>query len=113
MHLQKKWGPGCHFFGHGSSSDLDEIENILKDALATSSDSPPVFAFFTEIPSNPLLRTPDLARLRALADKYDIPIILDDTISNLVNVDVLAYADILATSLSKIFSGAVNVTGGR
>ncbi|KAF7986257.1 hypothetical protein HWV62_35164 [Athelia sp. TMB] len=112
MHLLQKWSPGCYFFGHGSESDFNEVENILKDGLVTSSHTPPVFAIFAEIPSNPLLRTPDLLRLRGLADKCGVPLILDDTLSNLVNLDVLPYADILATSLTKIFSGASNVMGG-
>ncbi|KZP23022.1 PLP-dependent transferase [Athelia psychrophila] len=112
IHLLKKNSSGCHFFGYGSSDDLDELESILKEELAAAPSNPGVFALFTEIPSNPLLRSPDLPRLRALADKYDIPIVLDDTIGNFVNMDVLSYADILVTSLTKLFSGAANVMGG-
>ena len=67
----------------------------------------------TEIPSNPLLRTADLPRLRQLADKYDFLLMVDETIGNFVNVEVLPYADIVVSSLSKIFSGDANVMGGR
>ena len=67
----------------------------------------------TEIPSNPLLRTADLPRLRKLADKYDFLLMVDETIGNFVNVEVLPYADIVVSSLSKIFSGDANVMGGR
>ena len=70
-------------------------------------------ALFTEFPSNPLLRSPNLPRLRALADKYDFLIVIDETIGNFVNVQVLPYADILVSSLTKVFSGASNVMGGR
>ncbi|KZP10319.1 PLP-dependent transferase [Athelia psychrophila] len=112
IHLLKEHSSGCHFFGNGSSDDLYELESIIKEELATTPSNPGVFALFTEIPSNPLLRSPDLPRLRALADKYGIPIVLDDTIGNFVNLDVLSYVDILVTSLTKIFSGAANVTGG-
>lgn len=54
-----------------------------------------------------------MPRLRALADKYDFLLIVDDTIGNFVNVDVLPYADIVVSSLSKIFSGSGNAMGGR
>lgn len=74
---------------------------------------PPVLALFTEFPSNPLLRSPDIHRLRALADKYDFLLVIDDTIGNFVNVEILPYADIVVTSLSKIFSGGANTMGGR
>jgi cystathionine gamma-synthase len=85
----------------------------LLERESTASDGPPVLALFTEFPSNPLLRSADLPRLRALADKYDFLIVVDDTIGNFVNVEVLPYADIVVSSLSKIFSGDANVMGGR
>ena len=74
---------------------------------------PPILALFTEFPSNPLLRSANLPRLRALADKYDFLIIIDETIGNFVNVEVLPYADVVVSSLTKVFSGASNVMGGR
>ena len=74
---------------------------------------PPILALFTEFPSNPLLRSANLPRLRALADKYDFLIVIDETIGNFVNVEVLPYSDIVVSSLTKVFSGASNVMGGR
>lgn len=112
MRIMREWAPGCHFFGHGLDGDLDELERTLAADISCSS-APPIFALFAEFPSNPLLRCPDLVRLRALADKYDFLIVIDDTIGNFVDVDVLQYADIVATSLSKSFSGSANVLGGR
>ncbi|KAF7977805.1 hypothetical protein HWV62_2721 [Athelia sp. TMB] len=111
MRIMREWAPGCHFFGHGSDADLDELEKTLA-ADCSAAAAPPIFALFTEFPSNPLLRCPDLARLRVLADKYDFLIVIDDTIGNFVDVDVFQYADITATSLSKSFSGSANVLGG-
>jgi cystathionine gamma-synthase len=109
----EKWGPGCHFFGFGLDTDIDELEKILAQELSSSPTTPPVLALFTEFPSNPLLRSANLPRLRALADKYDFLIVVDETIGNFVNVEVLPYADIVVSSLSKIFSGDANVMGGR
>jgi cystathionine gamma-synthase len=40
-------------------------------------------------------------------------IVVDETVGSFVNVEVLPYADIVVSSLSKVFSGEVNVMGGR
>lgn len=113
MRVLPKLSPGCHFFGHAIDKDIEDLEKIIQDELATTPTNPGVFAIFAEIPSNPLLRTPDLDRLRAIADKYNIPIVLDGTVDSFASLDVRGYADILVTSLSKLFSGAMNVMGGR
>jgi len=111
--LLRKLGPGCHFLGHGSDDDIDSLERILEEELKLNPEKPPIVALFTEFPSNPLLRSVNLPRLRALADTYDFLIVIDDTIGNFVNVHVIPYADIVVTSLSKAFSGEANVMGGR
>ncbi|KAJ5726472.1 uncharacterized protein N7483_007829 [Penicillium malachiteum] len=105
LKILQKWGPGCLFYGHGSSEDLDDLENRLKNGER-------FLALFTEAPGNPLLKTPDLIRIRALADQYDFAVVVDETISNFLNINVLRYADIVASSLTKIFSGDSNVMGG-
>lgn len=48
-----------------------------------------------------------------MADKYDFVVVCDDTIGTAVNVNVIPYVDVLCTSLTKLFSGACNVMGGR
>ena len=105
LKILQKWGPGCVFYGHGSSEDLNDLEDRLIKGER-------FLALFTEAPSNPLLKTPDLARIRSLADKYDFAVVVDETISNFLNINVLRYADIVASSLTKIFSGDSNVMGG-
>jgi len=113
LKVLEKWGPGCHFLGFGVDSDIDELEKILEAESKRDPTKPPVLALFTEFPSNPLLRSANLPRLRDLADKYDFLVVVDETIGNFVNVEVLPYADILVSSLTKVFSGASNVMGGR
>ncbi|KAG5638335.1 hypothetical protein H0H81_000578 [Sphagnurus paluster] len=112
LKILEKWGPGCHFFGRGIDSEIDDLEVILEAEAARHPGTPPILALFTEFPSNPLLRSANLPRLRALADKYDFLIVVDETIGNFVNVEVLPYADIVVSSLSKIFSGNANAMGG-
>lgn len=113
LKILQKWGPGCHFFGHGLDNDIDALETLLAEEVVRNPKKTPLLALFTEFPSNPLLRSANLPRLRALADKYDFLIVVDDTIGNYVNVRVLPYADIVVSSLTKVFSGASNVMGGR
>ena len=113
LKILEKWGPGCHFFGHGLDADVDDLEATLEREAQNAPGQPPALALFSEFPSNPLLRTADLARLRKLADKYDFLIVIDETLGNFVNVEVLPYADIVVSSMSKVFSGDANVMGGR
>ncbi|KAH9074310.1 PLP-dependent transferase [Lactarius deliciosus] len=112
LKVLEKWGPGCYFLGHGLDSSIDELEGILEAEQTKNPHEPPIIALFTEFPSNPLLRSADLSRLRSIADKYDFLIVVDDSIGNFINVETLPFADMVATSLTKLFSGDSNVMGG-
>lgn len=70
-------------------------------------------ALFCEFPGNPLLKTPNLQKIRELADRFDFAVVVDETIGNFLNVKVLPSADIVVSSLTKVFSGDSNVMGGR
>jgi len=110
LKVLESWGSGTHLFKVGGEHEVDELIELLR----TSRDAgAPVRALWCEFPSNPLLRSPPLARLRELADEYDFLIAIDDTLGAFDNVDVLPFADIILTSLSKVFSGTANVLGGR
>ncbi|KAH9206090.1 cystathionine beta-lyase, partial [Leptodontidium sp. 2 PMI_412] len=92
-------------YGKGTGADLDDLERKLVDGER-------IQALFCELPSNPQLASPDLHRIRRLADAYGFVVACDETLGTFVNVDVLPYVDIAMTSLTKIFSGASNVMGG-
>lgn len=102
----EKWGPGCLFYGNGSAIDLDDIEKRCQNRE-------PFLALFCEFPGNPLLKSPDLCRIRLLADKFDFAVVVDETIGNFMNIHVLPSADAVVSSLTKVFSGDSNVMGGR
>lgn len=104
--ILEKFGPGCLYYGHGNAEELDDLEKKLQNGEKYA-------GFYCEFPSNPLLSSPDLERVRKMANEHDLIVIIDETVGSFVNVDVLSYADIVCTSLSKIFSGACNVMGGR
>jgi len=106
LKILQKWGPGCVFFGIGETVDLDMLEQQL-------SKGDRFLALFCEFPSNPLLKSPDLVRIRRLADNYGFAVVVDESVGNFLNVHVLPYADIIVSSLTKIFSGDCNVMAGR
>ncbi|CUS08075.1 unnamed protein product [Tuber aestivum] len=105
LKILERFGPGCHFYGHGSSEELDDLEQKLESEER-------ILVLFCEFPSNPLLRAPDLQRIKALADKYGFAVVVDETVGNFLNVHVLPYADVVVSSLTKVFSGDSNVMGG-
>lgn len=105
LKILEKFGPGCLFYGRSSSADLDDLEGRLKSGER-------FLALFCEFPGNPLLTCPDLARIHQLAETYDFAVVVDDTIGTFHNVNVLPFADMVVSSLTKIFSGDSNVMGG-
>ncbi|KYK60741.1 hypothetical protein DCS_01879 [Drechmeria coniospora] len=105
LKILQKFGPGCVFYGHASSADLDELEGLLRSGQR-------FLALFCEFPGNPTLASPDLERIRRLADEFDFALVVDDTIGTFANVNILPVADVVVSSLTKIFSGASNVMGG-
>ncbi|KAG0213939.1 hypothetical protein BGX28_003117 [Mortierella sp. GBA30] len=114
LKVLQKFGPGCYFYGQGEDHDIDLLEKeILERTLGENvAEEDKILAVFCEFPSNPLLKSSNLVRLGQLADKYGFMIIVDETLGNFVNVRILEYADIVVSSLSKIFSGDSNVMGG-
>ncbi|KAG5764246.1 hypothetical protein H9Q72_007672 [Fusarium xylarioides] len=105
LKILQKFGPGCLFYGHASSEDLDDLEARLKNGER-------FLGLFCEFPGNPLLTCPDLTRIRKLADEYDFAVVVDETIGTFANINVLPVADVVVSSLTKIFSGDSNVMGG-
>mmetsp|Transcript_15755 Transcript_15755/g.39614 ORF Transcript_15755/g.39614 Transcript_15755/m.39614 type:complete len:644 (-) Transcript_15755:711-2642(-) len=100
---------GVEFFGKGDEGDLSLLKKILQERDESSWS-----AVFTEVPSNPLLQCPDLEALRNLADEHDFCVVVDDTIGNFLNVDLLesGLADAVCTSLTKLVSGRGDAIAG-
>ena len=105
LKILEKWGHGVQFYGFGNSACLDDLEKRLESGER-------YLALFCEFPSNPLLNSPDLLRIRNLADKYGFAVVVDETVGNFINIDVLSHADVAVSSLTKVFSGDSNVMGG-
>jgi len=106
---------GVEFFGHGRANDLSNLETMLETRKNENADGyAGVSVLITEYPSNPLLRCPDLKRLRELADTYDFALVVDDTIGNFANLDLIqtGMADAICTSLTKLFNGRGDAMAG-
>ncbi|MDO8553112.1 MAG: PLP-dependent transferase [bacterium] len=106
LKIQEYFGAGVHFLPFVTDDDYDNFRKIIKaESLA---------GIFSEIPSNPLLKSIDLRRIAAIAveEKRKIPIIIDDTAATSVNIDVFRIADVAVTSLTKAFSGTGDVLAG-
>ncbi len=105
LKLQNKFNKsGALFYSNGHEDDLKQLESDLEDTK--------VSGLFCEFPTNPLLTSVDLQRLRELADQYNFPIIIDETLGACINQNTLPASDVSAISLTKFFSGTSDVMGG-
>ena len=97
----------CHFFGRGDEADFQALQALLESGERVS-------GLICEFPSNPLLTSPDIDRLRQLADNHDFVLACDDTVAGFCNVNLLTPGgvDLTMTSLTKQFAGSGNVMGG-
>jgi cystathionine gamma-synthase len=121
--LRPEWNEGGGiFFGLGNDHDLMKLEEFLAKNQLSSSSSPVfknrVAAIFAEFPTNPLLKCSNLLRLTELTKQYGILFVADDTIGNAANLNLFSSqsgvcADILCTSLTKLFNGASNTMAGN
>lgn len=105
LKIQQRFEPAAyHFYPIGNGADIEALRTLLK--------SKTISAVFCESPTNPLLTTPDLVTLRSLADEYGFVLVIDDTLAACINQNVLPYADVVVTSLTKYFSGYGDVLAG-
>lgn len=110
-HLFEEAPGGMKHFGacDAASGVMEKVEAFLEEHYSAGKT---VSYVFLEFPSNPILVSADLQRLRDVTTKYAVPILLDDTIGSFANIDVLPLTDLLITSLTKSFSGYADVMGG-
>jgi cystathionine gamma-synthase len=113
LKILETYGPSCQVYSSNSSIDIVKLEQYLTRRASDKTAEARLQAIWCECPSNPLLWTPDLQKIRELADQYDLAVIVDDTIGSSANVDVLNVADVVVTSLTKSFSGFADVMAGR
>ena len=104
LKVQEFFGPGVVYLNDASGESFDEaLQRIRQGEFA---------GVFTEVPSNPLLRTVDLHRVAKACEDSSTPLILDDSAAGPINVDALKYADVVTGSLTKWISGEGDVMAG-
>lgn len=104
LKIQQKFGAGAHYLRYDHAADLATLESLLKTEK--------ISAVFCEYPTNPLLRVIDLKALSALCRSHGAFLVVDDTVGTFANIDLLPYADMVVTSLTKYFSGVGDVLAG-
>lgn len=98
-----------HYENSKTFLDINRLD-LLEDYLINSGKS--VAAIITEVPTNPLLQTVDLIKLKSLCTTYNIPLIIDSTLATPYNLDLKPYADIYVESLTKYACGNADVLMG-
>ena len=92
---------------HHFISDVRDLAAV--ERLLAAGD---IAGVFTEVPNNPQLETADIPALRALCDKYEAKLLLDPSSVGLASVDVLPFADIVVSSLTKYAGSEGDVMAG-
>lgn len=104
LKVQQEFGSGVEFFPVADAAALARVAD-----LAASGG---IAAVFAEIPSNPLLACVPVDTLAPRLRAAGVPLVLDDTVATVINLDALAVADLVTTSLTKAFSGTGDVIAG-
>lgn len=104
LKIQERFANGVVYLNEAVGESFDEaIQRILAGEFA---------GVFAEIPSNPLLRTIDLKQISDACFLSRTPLILDDSSTGPLNVDILPHCDMLTSSLTKWISGKGDVMAG-
>jgi cystathionine gamma-synthase len=104
LKVQEHFGHGVVYLNEAVGESFDEaLQRIRQGEFA---------GVFTELPSNPLLRTVDLERVARACSEGATPLVVDDSAAGPYNVDALRFADVVTGSLTKWISGEGDVMAG-
>jgi len=65
-----------------------------------------------EVPTNPLVQTPDLPAIAALCRKHGATLLVDPSMSSVFSLDVLQHAEVVVSSLTKYTASEGDLTAG-
>jgi cystathionine gamma-synthase len=90
----------------GDVLDLGALSLVLEER------GPQIAGLVAEIPTNPLVQTPDVAALAALCRRHGVTLVLDPSVASAFSVDCLRYADVVVNSLTKYTGSDGDVIAG-
>ncbi len=93
--LQKFSGGPDNYHFHGDVFDLEGLRALF------ARRGHEIAGVITEVPTNPLIQTPDLPAVHALCRSVGACLIVDPSVVSPLNIDVLPFADIVVNSLTK------------
>ncbi len=71
-----------------------------------------IAGIIAEVPTNPLIQTPDFEALSTLCREHGAHLISDPSVTSAFNVDVLKYSDVVVCSLTKYTASDGDLTAG-
>lgn len=89
--------------------DVFDTERL---ARVFAEHGPRLAGVVAEVPTNPLVQTPDLQALSELCAKHGARLVVDPSIVSVYNVDVLPHADVVVSSLTKYTASEGDLTAG-
>jgi cystathionine gamma-synthase len=87
--------PETDYIFQGNVFDLDALKALFAE------QGQHIAGIITEVPTNPLIQTPDLAAIAELCRAHGAMLIIDPTIASPLNIDLLLHADVVTNSLTK------------
>jgi cystathionine gamma-synthase len=86
--------------------DLAALSRVLEERGTE------IAGLIAEIPTNPLVQTPDVAALASLCRRHGVTLILDPSVASAFSVDCLRHADLVVNSLTKYTGNDGDVIAG-
>lgn len=87
-------------------SDLDGLRRIFAAHGAR------IAGVVAEVPTNPLVQTPDLPAIAALCRQHGARLLVDPSMSSVFSLNVLPHADLVVSSLTKYTASEGDLTAG-
>lgn len=104
LKVQEVFGNGVVFLNQAEGESFDQALGRIRNGSFAG--------VFTEVPSNPLLRTASIPRLSRACREGGVPLVIDDSAAGPGNTALLEHADVVTTSLTKWASGHGDVMAG-
>jgi cystathionine gamma-synthase len=98
-----------------SPSDYIHVSNVLDtEGLRKLFEErgPTLAGVVAEVPTNPLVQTPDVEALAVLCRSHGVKLVLDPSLASVFSIDCFAHADVVVTSLTKYTGGDGDIVAG-